>query len=395
MSIKITGSLKANDPSYIAKQMANNTILQYKMGEEELARQLMGDDIGSTSSDVHIVNPTQEIRVPKQKPVQSVLSNVRGHNALREMQARNTPVSKSNPNAEKAKEFISQTRALDNDIDHALALMKLNNKDEFYKNGLTDDMLVKTKKKIVGDNASDDYEFINEQLDRAKAEYKDANKRTNKGKYDEDELEEMKEKVEHFKEMLQDIEDEERLRAKENFVEPLVEQGLDIERERKNVHELEQFDEDAYYGTTSNQNAHRKSKKGVRIVNQIGVGTFSSDLVLLVKKIANAINVLIPLAHAMVDTRYQGITHADRLMLQEMYQDMDEKLYILTSLNNVDNTSLVKLDKNFDKLYDSVKRGLDSYNGGSMVTESSSLPGPGVYVPPAHTYVNVDNWNYL
>ena len=79
-------------------------------------------------------------------------------------------------------------------------------------------------------------------------------------------------------------------------------------------------------------------------------------------------------------------------MLQEMYQDMDEKLYILTSLNNVDNTAFVKMDKNFDKLYETVKRGLDNYNGGAMKVAST---GPGIYVPPAHTYVKVYNRNYL
>jgi len=79
-------------------------------------------------------------------------------------------------------------------------------------------------------------------------------------------------------------------------------------------------------------------------------------------------------------------------MLQEMYQDMDEKLYILTSLNNVDNTAFVKMDKNFDKLYETVKRGLDNYNGGATKVAST---GPGIYVPPAHTYVKVYNRNYL
>ena len=131
MSLKITGSTRLNDPAIIAKQMADNTALQYQLGYEDLQRQLMGDDPDYTPSPtVSIIDPTKTIRLPKQKLQKGVLSNSQGYNAQLMTQS-NVPVVKSNPNAEKAKEFIIQTRALDNDLDHALSLMKLNNKDEF------------------------------------------------------------------------------------------------------------------------------------------------------------------------------------------------------------------------------------------------------------------------
>jgi hypothetical protein len=59
----------------------------------------------------------------------------------------------------------------------------------------------------------------------------------------------------------------------------------------------------------------------------------------------------------------------EKTTISKLYQDLDEKLYIITSLNNQDNTQLMKLDKEFDKLYEMVKRGMDTYipaTGGSM-----------------------------
>jgi hypothetical protein len=157
-------------------------------------------------------------------------------------------------------------------------------------------------------------------------------------------------------------------------VKSLVDQGKVIDIMRNDGHgqtgDINLMKEPTYNSTKSGENSHLKSKKGIRVVSKTDVDRLSTELLLLSKKIANGINVLIPLAQTMITTRYQGITHADKLMLQEMYQDMDEKMYILTSVNNVDNTIFVKLDKNYDKLYDTVKRGLDSFNGGSMLDKS-------------------------
>jgi len=416
MSLKITGSTRLNDPAIIAKQMANNTALQYQLGYEDLQRQLMGDDPDYTPSPtVSIIDPTKTIRLPRQKVQKAVLSNSQGYNA-KQMTQSNVPVLKSNPNAEKAKEFITQTRALDNDLDHALSLMKLNNKDEFYGGSLftqkekdhyqhnaSDSELEELYLKLMtqfqdkyenGEDYDDEYKNIKflekimlmDSIDPASLI-------RNLGKYKELDNAHDKELVESV--LLRNAKGKKN-KVDKDTVNALKELGYDINRKRNEASgkhdKLNNIDDQTVFDTYTGLDSDRRSKKGVRVVNEIGVEKLSSDLLLLTKKIANGINILIPLAQTLVDTRYQGISHADKLMLQEMYQDMDEKLYILTSLNNVDNTAFVKMDKNFDKLYETVKRGLDNYNGGAMKVAST---GPGIYVPPAHTYVKVYNRNYL
>jgi len=416
MSLKITGSTRLNDPAIIAKQMADNTALQYQLGYEDLQRQLMGDDPDYTPSPtVSIIDPTKTIRLPRQKLQKGVLSNSQGYNAQLMTQS-NVPVVKSNPNAEKAKEFITQTRALDNDLDHALSLMKLNNKDEFYGGSLftqkekdhyqhnaSDSELEELYLKLMtqfqdkyenGEDYEDEYENI-KFLEKIMLmdSIDPAGLIRNLGKYKELDNAHDKELVESV--LLRNAKGKKN-KVDKDTVNALKELGYDINRKRNEASgkhdKLNNIDDQTVFDTYTGLDSDRRSKKGVRVVNEIGVVKLSSDLLLLTKKIANGINILIPLAQTLVDTRYQGISHADKLMLQEMYQDMDEKLYILTSLNNVDNTAFVKMDKNFDKLYETVKRGLDNYNGGAMKVAST---GPGIYVPPAHTYVKVYNRNYL
>lgn len=233
---------------------------------------------------------------------------------------------------------------------------------------------------------------------KAKAAYK------KKRKTDHDEearIEEMQNEYEEHDRRLKELQAElaAKVPQREDVVKSLVDQGKVIDVMRNDGHnqsgDIKMMREPTYNSTMSGENSHLKSKKGVRVVTQTHVSRLTTEHLLLSKKIANGINILIPLAQTMATTRYQGITHADKLMLQEMYQDMDEKMYILTSVNNVDNTIFVKLDKNYDKLYDTVKRGLDSFNGGSMLDKSYNSDGPGIRVPPAHSYVKCDIWNYL
>jgi hypothetical protein len=90
------------------------------------------------------------------------------------------------------------------------------------------------------------------------------------------------------------------------------------------------------------------------------VKAFSQDLLLAIKKISNHLTaVLLPLAQKMYETRFQGITLQDKnTVIPDLYKELDEKMYILTSLNNQDNTQLIKIDKDFDKLYSLVSNGL-------------------------------------
>lgn len=405
--MKFTGRTNQNEASIVAQKMAQNTALQYRLGDEDLQRQLMGDDPEVASRDtVGLLNPTQTIRLPKQKQLVSVLSNSKGYNA-KEMTQSGVPVIKSSPNAEKAREFIAQTRALDNDLDHAIALMRLNNKDEFYKKGTTGTVNADFYRKYVKEMSEPSQEELTlktmmvgllDTYTKAKQAYQRSN---DIDEDEEDRLKEMEAEYQGFQNILKEMQEEtasnRTVPKNEEILKSLVDKGktIDVTRHKNNIGDLHKMKEETFFSTLSGENDHRRSKNGLRILNKDEVGNLSSELLLISKKIANGISSLIPLAQIMVTTRYQGITHADKLMLQEMYKDMDEKLYVLTSINNVDNTIFTKLDNSFDKLYDTVKRGLDSYNGGSMRGGSMGFSGPGIHVQPAHTYVNVDNWNYL
>lgn len=409
MSVRFTGSISSNPDALVAQQMANNTIQQYRIGYEELQRQLTGDDTVDTGPDaIGLVDPVHTIRLSKQKPLKSVMSGSKGYNAQKMSQQVISVSKKTNTNADKAREFIAQTRALDNDLDHALALMKLNNKDEFYKDGTSGDIESGLYKKLIKDATEPSQEELDLKASMKKllTEYSKAKKiYDNSGDDDEEEeerLEDMKKEYDQYSNILKEMQAEAAasttsIPKKEDIIKSLVDEGLTIDGIRNSVpgsiSSINKMNESTYNSTKSGVNKDRRSKNGLRIVSETDVSNLLSDLILLTKKIANAINVLTPLAQTMITTRFQGITHTDRLMLQEMYKDMDEKLYVLTSLNNVNNTMFIKLDKSFDKLYDTVKRGLDSYNGGSMAMMSSHIPG--IYVPPAHSYVHVDNWNYL
>lgn len=72
----------------------------------------------------------------------------------------------------------------------------------------------------------------------------------------------------------------------------------------------------------------------------------------------------------MYDKRFQGINLQDKnVSIPELYKDMNEKILTITSINVNSNTQMRKLDKEFDKLYNLVKNGLNMYvmpTGGSM-----------------------------
>jgi hypothetical protein len=161
----------------------------------------------------------------------------------------------------------------------------------------------------------------------------------------------------------------------DDTVNALRELGYDIERTRNSGNgkqgELNKVDQDNALNTYTGENSTIKSKKGIRVVGDVDVAKFSNELLMTIKKIANVISTtLMPLAQKMYDTRFQGISlHDKNVIIPQLYQDMDEKMYILTSLNNQNNVQLIKLDKDFDKLYNLVKNGLDMYlmpTGGSM-----------------------------
>lgn len=129
----------------------------------------------------------------------------------------------------------------------------------------------------------------------------------------------------------------------------LRELGYDIERTRNSGNgkqgELNKVDQGNALNTYTGENSNIKSEKGIRVVGDVDVAKFSNELLMTIKKIANVISTtLMPLAQKMYDTRFQGISlHDKNVIIPQLYQDMDEKMYILTSLNNQNNQTRQRL----------------------------------------------------
>ena len=111
--------------------------------------------------------------------------------------------------------------------------------------------------------------------------------------------------------------------------------------------------------TYDNKNGQYKAKYGVRVIGDVNVYSLKNDLLTSIKKVENGIAALLPTAQALYNARYNGISLQDQdFTLPTLYNEIDDKLYILTTLNNTTNTQLITLDKEFDKLYNLVKNGL-------------------------------------
>jgi glycosyltransferase involved in cell wall biosynthesis len=71
-------------------------------------------------------------------------------------------------------------------------------------------------------------------------------------------------------------------------------------------------------------------------------------------------------------SKFVGMNDQDKINITDLYKELDEKLYIITSFNNQTNAQFIKLDKEFDKLYKIVQYGLSTFTGGNI---SGSMMG--------------------
>jgi hypothetical protein len=325
---------------------------------------------------------------------------------VKSINATEVPKLTTSSSSTQAKEFILQSKALDNELDHVIAHMKLNNKDEFYDssrwkdgevkggtlfskkekahytNKATDEEIHELMKELQesivdkeanGDNADDEYQNFMwlERLFDDSSDY--ADKVKGLGRYDKlDPLDRPNAKT-----ILE--RGNSKLRHKEDYnngiANSLKDMGYAINVNRnsgkgKNA-TISNVTSSDLWSSYQGEHDDLKSKNGVRVVNTIDVKAFSQDLLLAIKKISNHLTaILLPLAQKMFETRFQGITLQDKnTVIPDLYKELDEKMYILTSLNNQDNTQLIKIDKDFDKLYSLVSNGLNMYvmpTGGSM-----------------------------
>ncbi len=375
MNIKILRNNLDSDQAS-ARFLSNMMITNYKKGLA-IADQEIAQEDGIPNA-VTTIDPTETIHVAKpKKPVTGQLVS-KGYIAK--------PINKSEVSrlSQQAKDFIIQSKILDNEIDHVVAQMKLENKDEFYDYGLTsgiDEAVYNDELDNVRDNFDEDN--IDDLISRGNdisiylQELKGQQNR-HIARYG-DESDAINDAIEELEQDLESIEREVRkatyLPDKKEVFKNLTD-GYIVERERDGrkgkQHKLNNIKYEHLNSMRSGINNQLKSKKGLRIVNKMPVENCSHELLISIKKISNHItSVLMPLTQQLYDKRFAGVTLQDKnVVIPELYKDMDEKIYILTSLNNQDNTQLIKLDKEFDKLYNLVSSGLQMFvmsTGGSIV----------------------------
>lgn len=395
--------LKTSDSdSAVARTVSNMMLNNYKKGIA-ISNQEFNAENGIADS-VGVVDPTESLRIKKQKSVPLTGPVVTKGYAVKSINASDVTKSASTAGSSLAKEFIIQSKALDNELDHVVSLMKLNNKSEFYGSGgsitggalftnkqkkhfkenatelelnhkLNELLEVIAEKEENGHDTTDDYanfRFLESLMDDGSAY---ADKVRDLGHYKELDNDADRD---YAKQVLTRGDTKQKYGDSYNneMASALKEMGYTIDAKRNNgkgkSHALNNSTTEDLWNSYSGANSHLKSKNGIRVVNAVDVDNFSQELLLAIKKISGHINTtLMPLAQKMYDTRFQGITLQDKnVVIPELFKDMDDKMYILTSLNNQSNTQLIKLDKEFDKLYNMVQNGLNSYvmpTGGAMV----------------------------
>lgn len=402
MNIRI---LKTSDSdSAVARTVSDMMLNNYKKGIA-ISNQELNEENGIADS-VGIVDPTISVRTKKQKSVPLTGPAVTKGYAVKAINASDVTKTGVTAGSSQAKEFIMQSKTLDNELDHAVALMKLNNKGEFYGSGgsITGGALFSNKQKHhykekatelelnhkinellelimekeqKGHDTTDDYanfRFLESLMDDGSAY---ADKVRDLGHYKDLDNDADRD---YAKEVLTRGDTKQKYGDSYNneMASALKEMGYTIDAKRNNgkgkIHSLNNSTAEDLWNSYSGANSHLKSKNGIRITNTIDVKDFPPEVLAVIPKISATVLKLLPLAKSMYASRFQGINMEEKTYtIPDMYKEMDEKMYILTSLNNQDNTQLTKLDKEFDKLYNLVKNGLDMYvmpTGGSISDDS-------------------------
>lgn len=164
MRIKVVNHLNDNDVA-INQQLSNITINRYRAGLEKQESQDVAESTNTGTVDV--VNPTETINVAKPKKTSSIKSGLQiseGYSSKKQFKIKSTSSTAATNSSATAKEFITQSRVFDNELDHMVALMKLNNKNAFYSGGsftseekkhleniATDDEIVELFEKLLDD----------------------------------------------------------------------------------------------------------------------------------------------------------------------------------------------------------------------------------------------------
>jgi hypothetical protein len=392
MSIRVISNRGFNDLS-INKKISNIMLTQYKKGLSKKNNEINEENGSSGDNTVDTVNPTNLIQLPKTPLSKNSKLMTQSVPQTSYSVKRASPKTGIQPPT-KAREFIVQSHILDNELDQMIALMKLNNKEEFYGGSIqggalyTEDEKSYWREKATQDELYNEFELLMTEMMDANDADEDTDEFYAKIKFIESAMvynsTDIVEIIEHLGKY-ENLVDESDKQVVEDVikrftgdiptaVEAMEKMGYSIDRDRSRApgkySDLNNITAQNLWDSYSGANSNIKAKKGIRVTGSVDTKHMSTEVLNIIRKISNIVSItLSPLAQNLKDNRFQGLTEQDKVTIPKLYSEMDEKMYILTSLNNTSNTQLLKLDKEFDKLYYLVQSGIDSHvpsAGGSM-----------------------------
>ena len=403
-------------------QAVNKKVAQIMRSEYNEGLQMKNQELGDNDDD----DTGDDNEIDTVKPVDTIKTKKRGYSAKAKIGSTKKLLKSSK---DTLNDFISQSNVLDNELNQMVSQFKLNNKDEFYGGDFSDD------EDESDDDDSDDYPDDDDDDDDDDVvtyynhAYPNIFKRimltskqipastlkrfvhdtyglkVNKGSFQTGLLEPTFPYWDTDEYTVSSDEAHEQIESMNELLEALnhLKDGTTINTQ-SNANPIDRIrssksGDQGHLLPAGNPNilasylqkTNPKSKNGVRITNNIHVEKLNNDLLLTIKKINNVVINLIPLAQNLSENHFAGAMHEDINKIKKMYKDMDDKMYILTSLND-EATQLVKLDSDFDTLLNAVNGGIASFvpmSGGSMIGGSLSLHPKtiSVYKPNKHSVI--------
>ena len=383
----------------INKKLEDITISQYLKGLKIKNEEEVGANENNDEGILDTVKPVVDIKTKK-----------KGYNTKQKIVSTKNLLKSSK---DTLKDFISQSNILDTELNQMVSQFKLNNKGDFYGGDISDDEEDDDDNNDGNDNDDQNDPNNNERIVAIAKSYNELYEKFHKGitkglkgmdsksmkqfihskyglnvtkskiqtkffnvqfpKYDTNDddfgkvTDEAEKQVDEMKELYNLLQGNVSSSSSSN--DNVLEKSGDRLRSSRpgNQGHLLPVGSTSLIGDNS-QKANPKEHNGLRITNNVHVKNLSNDLLLSIKKINNVIINLIPLGQNLAENHFSGATHDDINKIKKLYADMDDKMYILTSIND-EATQLQKLDSDFDTLINAVNGGISSFvpmSGGSM-----------------------------
>jgi hypothetical protein len=349
----------SNADENIAKRIADQTIANYKKGLAIKQQETAPTD--STSPDLNVVNTDSQTPIKK------------GNNTY--SMPKQTPIqqAKTLKSVSLVKEFIQTSHLLDNEINMMVSQMKLNNADEFYNGGALTPMRGRNHVPDTEDEGDDEDE----------GDYED-DEGEDEDEGDEDEGDDDFEEDEYDDEPML-TEDEFRALTFAQMEQYLKEHNIPILQRRNNakgnMHKINKLEKQDLINSYINDNKVSNSLSNKPVFsNNIDINNFSSEMLLTIKKIQTIIITATTQAQSLRDNKFYGAKSTDITNLKSLYEEMDKKLYILTSSSKI-SVQIKKLDNDFEKLFSIVTSGLAMFvpMTGGMISSNLNKQKPGYY----------------